>query len=164
MLILLLLLLLTAPVQLTLQWDRGFSIAFSLWGIRTVQHPQGASESSRLPHQQRMRLLGTLLRTNHARRFLLRHTQLISFQALLRPGLQDAASTALLTGFLRQLSSLLPSKADVRIQPNFTGTTQLQARCILFFHLGTILVTAVMVLCAYVAESREHPLPHSKEA
>lgn len=164
MLILLLLVLFITPVQLTLHWQQGLELRLSLWGIRLTRRVPPPSRGQGVPHQQFMRLLGAVLRTDRARRFLLRHTQFIRLQALISLGLQDAAATALVTGLLRQLAPLLPRKADVRVQPNFIGPTHVQARCILFFHLGTILITAGMGLAAYLLESREHPAPHPKEA
>lgn len=164
MLSLLLLVVFITPVQLTLHWQQGLELRLRLWGVCLSRRVPPPSTGQGVPHQQFMRLLGTVLRTNKARRFLLRHTQFIRLQALISLGLQDAASTAILTGLLRQLAPLLPPKADVRVQPNFIGPTRVQARCILFFHLGTILITAAMGLAAYLLESREHPTPHPKEA
>lgn len=164
MLILLLTLLLIAPVNLTLTWDKGLTIALRVWGIgRSIPMDVSPSGPS-MPHQRFMRLVGTLLRTDKARRFLLRHIHLVCLQALLRIGLRDAARTALLSGLLRQFAPMLPAHADVRVQPDFLAATRLQARCILFFHLGTILIIAAMVFAAYLLESREHPAPQAKEA
>lgn len=165
MLVLLLFVLFITPVQLTLHWQQGLELRLRVWGIsRSHRVPPPAKGQQGTPHQQLMRLLGTVLRTDKARRFLFRHTQVVRLQALVYLGLQDAAATAILTGLLRQLALLLPRRADVRVQPNFLGSTQVQARCILFFHLGTILITAVMGLAAYLMECREHPIPHPKEA
>lgn len=164
MLVLLLFVVLITPVQLTLHWQQGLDVCLRVWGIRLHRQVPPPAKGQGIPHQQFMRLLGTVLRTNKARRFLLKHTQLICLQALVCLGLQDAAATAVLTGLFRQLTPLLPKRADVRVQPNFLGPTQVQARCILFSHLGTILITAAMGLAAYFMESREHPTPHPKEA
>lgn len=164
MLALLLFVLCITPVQLTLHWQQGLEVRLRVWGISHNRKVPPPATGQGTPHQQFMRLLGTVLRTDKARCFLLRHTHLIRLQALVCLGLRDAAATAVLTGFLRQLAPLLPRKADIRVQPNFIGPTRIQARCILFFHLGTILITAVMGLTAYLLEWREHPSPHPKEA
>lgn len=164
MLILLPVLLLISPVNLILTWDQGLTVGLRIWGIGR-SFPVNVSPSGQsMPHQQFMRLTGTLLRTDKARRFLLGHIHLVRLQALLRIGLSDAARTALLSGLLQQLTHLLPAYADIRIQPDFLAPTRLQVRCILFFHLGTILIIAAMVLMAYLLESREHPAPQTKEA
>lgn len=164
MLILLLFIVFITPVQLALHWQQGLELRLRLWGIGFHHQVPPPSKGRGVPHQQFMRLLGTVLRTDKARRFLLHHTRFISLQALISLGLQDAASTALVTGLLRLLAPFLPRRADVRVQPNFIGPTRIQARCILFFHLGTILITAAMGLAAYLMESREHPTTRPKEA
>lgn len=164
MLILLPILLLISPVNLFLTWDHGLTIGLRLWGIGRSFTVDVTPSGHSMPHQQFMRILGTLLRTDKARRFLFRHTHLLCLQALLRIGLHDAARTALLSGLLQQFTRILPAHADVRIQPDFLTPTRLQARCILFFHLGTILIIAAMVLTAYLLESREHPASQTKGA
>lgn len=164
MLVLLFYLLFIAPVRLTLTLDGGFSIGLTIWGLgRTWQPDMKPGPENRSP-QQFMRMLGTVLRTDKARKFLLRSVRLVSLHALIRLGLSDAARTAAVTGALRQLTRLLPQQADVRIQPDFIHPTRIQARCILFFHLGTIIITAAMVLTAYLLEAREHPASQPKEA
>ena len=163
MAILLLLLLLFTPVHLTLTWDQGFSAGVHLWGIgRKVPLPQSSRNAQ--TRGSHMRIIGTLLRTDKARRFLMRHAQVTTLQALLHLGLPSAASTAVYTGLLQLIAQLLPSKADIRIQPDFCRPTRVQVRCIVFFHLGTLLITAGMLLWAYLLEAREHPIPRSKEA
>jgi len=164
MLILLPILLLISPVNLTLTWDQGLTIVFRIWGIGRSFPVAVTPSGQSLPHRQFMRLVGTLLRTDKARRFLFRPIHLVRLQALLRIGLHDAAHTALLSGLLQQFARMLPAHTDIRIQPDFLTPTHLQARCILFFHLGTLLIIAAMVLAAYLLESREHPAPQAKEA
>lgn len=164
MLVLLLFVLFITPVELTLLWQQGLSIRLRIWGVSLHRPLPPPKQGQGIPHQQFMRLLGTVLRTDKARHFLSRHVQFRRLQALISLGMQDAAKTALTTGLLRQLAAFLPPRADVRVQPNFIGSTHVQARCILFFHLGTIIITAGMGLWAYLLESREHPTPHPKEA
>lgn len=161
--VLLLLLLFVTPVRLAVTWDHGLAISLRIWGIgRTwpVSSPAAGSPSS----TRLLRLAGTVLRTDKARRFLVQHVELIVFQAMLHLGLASAASTAVYTGLLQLVTQLLPPKTDIRIQPDFRRPTRVQFRCIVFFHLGTLLITAGMLLWAYLLEAREHPIPRSKEA
>ena len=161
--VLLVFLVLITPVQLTLLRDGQSRITLRLWGLGgsfVPTLPAGSARQSR----QFLRLMGTVLRTEKARRLFRRHVHVTAFQVLFRLHMEDAAATCLLTGLLQQLAPLLPEGADVRIQPEFIFPTRLQLRCILFFRLGTILIIAAMVLLAYLREGREHPLPHPKEA
>lgn len=163
MLLLLLLLTFIAPVRLTLLWDGGLTVIPSIWGITFRPRITPAAEAAHPPAQV-LRIIGTALRTDRARRLLRKHVRLVTLQAMVHLSLTDAARTAVLTGLARQLAGLLPPQADVRILPDFTGGTRVQARCIVFFHLGTILIIGVMVLWAYLLEAREHPQPQPKEA
>lgn len=160
--VLLLFLVFITPVKVTLRWQGGLQASLRVWGV-SIPAPEKAKGQG-VHHGRPKGLVGTVLRADRARRFLWRHTQLVCLQALVTIGLQDAAGTALVTGLLRQLAALLPQRADVRVEPCFTGPSRVQARCILFFHLGTILVAAGMGLVAYLLESRKHPAPHPKEA
>lgn len=68
--------------------------------------------------------------------------------------LRDPAATALTTAFLRQIRLLIPAncreKVRIAIAPDFLHEqTVLAARCIIFLHLGTIIVAAAMVLTAW---------------
>ncbi len=164
MLVLFLFLLFAAPVKLTLLWQHGLEVRLQVWGVKVFRRAQKAAPGQGEARLRGMRLPGTVLRADKARRFLFRHVRFLRLQALISPGLQDAAKTALVTGFLRQLAACLPPSADVRVQPNFIGPTRVQARCILFFHLGTIIIAAGMVLAAYLLECREHPAHKPKEA
>ncbi|MBQ8312639.1 MAG: DUF2953 domain-containing protein [Clostridia bacterium] len=160
--VLLLLLLFTAPVKFTLLYDQALTLDVRIWGLGRSWQPHFTAGMPAQP-KSLLRSLGTLLRSNHARRLFRMDSQL-RLQALLRLGLDDAARTALLTGLLQQAARFLPHQADIRIQPDFLGRTRLQARCILFTHLGTLLITAAMLLTAYLLEGREHPQPQPKEA
>ncbi|MBQ8556329.1 MAG: DUF2953 domain-containing protein [Clostridia bacterium] len=111
------------------------------------------------------RILGALRRADKARSFLLRHIQLRSLDALVQLRTGDAARTAILTGALRSACCLLPSpwqrRMHLRIVPEFFREhSTLQTRCILFFRLGTIIITTAMVLAAYLTQ----PAPTVKEA
>jgi len=151
------------PVRLTLLYDGKLTIDLRLWGLGGSFAPALATDNPART-QPLLRILGTWLRTDKARRGFHRHVRIISLHVLLRLHLEDAAQTCLLTGLLRQLCPLLPPKAHVRIQPEFLSPTRLQARCILFFHLGTIIITAARMLIAYTLEGHEHSKPRPKEA
>ena len=76
--------------------------------------------------------------------------QLQKGKALLRA----PATTALTTAFLRQIRLLIPAncreKVRIAIAPDFLHEqTVLAARCIIFLHLGTIIVAAAMALTAW---------------
>ena len=112
---------------------------------------------------------GAYLRSNRARAFLREHVRLLSLEALVCIALSDAAKTALTSGLLGALSRLLSlgMQGRVRVQvipAFFHQQTTVQARCILFLRLGTILFTAALAGAAYLLEKREHPSPRAKEA
>lgn len=160
--VLLLLLLFTAPVKFTILYDHVLTLDLRIWGLGRRWQPRIAPGMPAQP-KPLLRSLGSLWRSDRARR-LLRLDGQFRLQAMLHLGLDDAAYTALLTGLLQQLARFLPQQADIRIQPEFIGRTRLQVRCIVFLHLGTLLITAAMLLTAYVLEGREHPQPQPKEA
>lgn len=162
MLILLIYLILISPVRLTVLLDGPLTLDIRIWGLGGSWRPTFPSATTTEAHQPFIRILGTVLRTDKARRIFRQHVQLQALQAMIHLGFADAARTALVTGLLRQLCIILPPIADIRIQPDFLHTTRVQLRCILFFRLGTILIIAVMVLLAWLGERREHPAP--KEA
>ena len=159
---LLLLLLFTAPVKFTILYDQILTLDLRIWGLGRRWQPRIAPGMPAQP-KPLLRSLGSLWRSDRARR-LLRLDGQFRLQAMLHLSLDDAAYTALLTGLLQQAARFLPQQADIRIQPEFIGRTRLQARCIVFLHLGTLLITAAMLLTAYVLEGREHPQPQPKEA
>lgn len=109
-------------------------------------------------------LLGAFLRGDHARRFLRRHVHLRSLDALAILSLEDAAATAILSGLVQGLLSLMPCawqrKAHIRVRPGFPARQSLlQARCIVSFRLGSLLFAALLAFIAYAAEAREHRVP-----
>ena len=163
LLALILFLLLITPVRLTILHQGQTTLRLQLWGIGGSFQPDLTPDT---PAQswRVLRMIGTFLRAGRARRFLLQHVRLICLRAMVRIRLNDASRTCLLAGFLRQLLPLLPAGSDVRIYPEFLLPSRVHVRCIVFFHLGTIIITAAMVLLAYYRESREHPKPQPKEA
>lgn len=112
--------------------------------------------------------LGTLLRTDHARKLLLGGTQLVQFTLNLRLSLSDAARTAMTVGAVQQLLRLLPRRfhrrAQLRVQPDFLlHRSCWQGQCIVVIPLGILIITGGMLLIAFLMERREHR-PVSKEA
>ena len=112
---------------------------------------------------------GAYLRSNRARAYFRGHVRLLSLEALVHIVLSDAAQTALAAGLLgalgRLISLRMQGRARVQVIPAFFHQqTTAQARCILFFRLGTILITAALAGAAYLLEKREHPSPRAKEA
>lgn len=160
--VLLLLLFFVTPLKLTILYDKKLSIDLRIWGLGRSWSPRFSggtpAKSNPLLHS-----LITMLRKGHARR-LLRMDGFFRLQAMLHIGLEDAARTALITGLLQQTVRFLPHQADIRIQPDFLGRTRLQVRCILFTHLGTLLITAAMLLTAHLLTGRQHLQPQPKEA
>ena len=91
-----------------------------------------------------------------ARRFLLRHIHVDRLDAQLLLHLQSAANTALITGAVRSVASLLPQKwrehARLSIRPDFLrDKTTLNARCILHIRPGTLFLTAGLLLASAIA-------------
>ncbi len=101
--------------------------------------------------------LGTLLRTDRARKWLLNGIRLTHCDARLRLAMRDAAKTAVLTGALAALSGLLPQRLRLRVAPDFWGEhSAFFLRLGLVTHLGTLAVTGLLLLSAWAAERREH--------
>ncbi|MBR4081698.1 MAG: hypothetical protein IKK21_07955 [Clostridia bacterium] len=181
----LIVLLLATPVRLTaeLRWldNADLSLCWRIWGIpfrqRIRLYPAGGQQHltmqtgdlpPREPPPEKLRralaALGTLLRTDKARRWLPRVIHLERLDALFSPGMQDASLTALVSGLTAGLAAFVSrrhrQRIRLRVQPDFfTGRTSLQARCIIFFHLGSLLPAAAMVLAAALMEAREHRIP-----
>lgn len=85
---------------------------------------------------------------------LMRQTALEQLLVHVSLALRDPAATALTTAFLRQIRLLIPAscreKVRIAIAPDFLHEqTVLAARCIIFLHLGTIIVAAAMALTAW---------------
>lgn len=115
-----------------------------------------------------MTALGTFLRADNTRKFLLKYTHLCDLTVYLHLSTSDAAKTAMLTGLIRSLRGVVPASARKRVhiaaQPDFlSGRTTGYLRCIVSLRLGILLITGGMVLAAWLMERREHPLSN-KEA
>lgn len=76
---------------------------------------------------------------------------LLRLDVALGVSLGDAARTALTTGGLQSVWRALPARwrrrARLQVRPDFLGGQgALQARCMVFFRLGTLLLIAIMLL------------------
>ncbi len=91
-----------------------------------------------------------------ARRYLRRHSEFVRLDALLLLHTGDAARTALYTGILRSAAALFPHpKRRICIQPDFFRPhSSLQARCIIRWKLGTLLLTAWLLLMETLLRQR----------
>ncbi|MDD6050248.1 MAG: hypothetical protein PUC00_03095 [Clostridiales bacterium] len=113
-----------------------------------------------IPVQRGWMVLKALHRADRARRFLLHHIHLERLDAQLTIHTSDADRTALVTGALRGVVAQLPSRwhkrVRIRVLPEFLQTfSTVQARCIIRLRLGTILLTAMLLLLAYLLERRQ---------
>lgn len=124
-----------------------------LWVLDRQGHPKPRKKSGGSPPAFVTRLVQILFRDARDRRRFLRRITLLRLSVAVSLAADDAASTALVTGALRSLWRLAPSswreKADFRIRPDFLrGRTAARVRCIVYFHLGTLLFTAAALLAA----------------
>ncbi len=103
-------------------------------------------------HSSTAQKLTALFRASpEARGYLRRHVHMDVLNAFLRLHTSNAARTALLTGCFRALTAILPPSVRrigrFSIMPDFhQGQTCFQLRCILHLRLGTLLVTAGLLL------------------
>lgn len=104
------------------------------------------------------RMLRLLNQTPRVRRLLLHQMKpaQLDVQLLLHVG--DAAATALAAGLARSFATLLPVSwraiLRLRIQPDFLSPrSALQARCIFRVRLGTIAMTALLLLATFAAQA-----------
>ncbi len=109
-------------------------------GLAGVTAPMRRNPDSRLRTAWR--------RASGTRRFLRQHTNFARLDALILLHTGDAARTALYTGVLRSMVALFPRRnRRICIQPDFfRPRSTLQARCIIHWKLGTLLLTAWMLL------------------
>lgn len=180
--------LLITPVEITAagQWrgDASATVTVRVWGFpitlrtRTQRTPAGhrliilPRRRGERPHDappERVRggliLLGALLRSNHGRALLWRGVRRVDLAV--RLSLSDASHTALasgaLSGAFRTLPKAVQRRIRLRVVPDFFAQGgQVGGKCILFFHLGTLLAAAALLLSATLLEAREHAAP--KEA
>ena len=158
-------------------WGLGPTLRFRL--EKTEQGHQAyriGSSGQRIPlrsgaasMKQNLPLLRTLLRGNHARQLLFRGLTLLRLDVALNISLDNAARTALTAGSLQSLWRALPcswrKRARLQVRPDFlSGQGSVQARWIVFFHLGTLILTAALLLMSYLTERTAHPVHPAKEA
>lgn len=158
-------------LRITLKYA-GFHIQWQLTdtadGRRLVRMDANGAPHPKPPNPGRRARLGLMLRmlarADHARHFLLRHLRLDLLDALLSLHTGNAANTALLSGgmdALARLPRLYRRRIRIRVTPDFfRGHTTWQLRCIIHPRLGTLILTALMLLAAYAAEQ----MHFSKEA
>lgn len=100
-------------------------------------------------------LLRAFLHPGRGRRFALRHFSLIRLDALVLLSAADAASCALLSGLLGTVLAILPPLrrpgVRCRVLPAFfRPRTSVQLHCIIRFRLGTLILTAVLLLADHL--------------
>lgn len=143
--------------------------------FRVTQTPRGGHQLTFLPRRPREKprpaspsqvqqgavLLGTFLRADHARRFLLRHLHLHFLRGTVRLALQDAAGCALICGALWSLIALMPPRLQDRIrlhvQPDFfTGHSSYALQGMISIQTGILLIIGGLTLLSWLLERREH--------
>ena len=98
------------------------------------------------------------LRTDKSRKLLFNGIHLIHCEAKIRLALSDAAQTALLSGALTTLGGWLPGKVQLHVIPDFwSGHSAFALRAAVATRLGTLVITAALVLAAWIGERAEHP-------
>ncbi len=157
-----LLLLLVTPIscRAEIRQEHGtrFRIFLRIWGIPLRFDHSQAPLRPKPPSAQQLQkgkaLLRALPKLKRPVRLLMRQTALEQLLVHVSLALRDPAATALTTAFLRQIRLLIPvncrEKVRIAIAPDFLHEqTVLAARCIIFLHLGTIIVAAAMALTAW---------------
>lgn len=137
-----------------------------LWGRSGGKEGPLPSPGEQLQHIKTA--LSLWKNTHHARQFLLRHIEVTDARFALHLGGENAARIALWTGLMQGIMQTLPyslrRKVTWRLTPDFFHARSIfQGQCILFFHLGTILVSSAMFFWAYGALKRSKSQNH-KEA
>lgn len=117
-------------------------------------------QPTQLPQEKDSLLPQALLHENEVRRFLLSHLHLDRLEGLLLLRTGDAAHSAILSGTLQSLLSCIPAtrmgRIALRVLPEFFREhSTIRLRCIIRFRLGTIILTAGMLLFRYL--KRRHP-------
>lgn len=132
------------------------AITADWYGGRRI-HTGEASGASHYARRAKV-WLGTLLRTDKARKWLFNGIHLIHCEAKIRLALSDAAQTALLSGALTTLGGWLPGKVQLHVIPDFwSGHSAFALRAAVATRLGTLVITAALVLAAWIGERAEHP-------
>lgn len=146
-------------VQLDFRHDGSalYRVRIWLWGIRLPTRDEPVSPPKR-PSIKRQPQLQLLLKKKGLRRFLRRHFFLERLDVQLTLSLSDPAATSLLTGAVQQLTPLLPKRVRIAVVPDFLRQKNILAfRCIIFLHLGTLLITAVWAALRHAARKEDAP-------
>lgn len=114
-------------------------------------------------------ILRAVMRGAHARQRFLRGVTLLRLDVALNVSLGDAARTALTAGAIQSLWRALPChwrrRARLQVRPDFlNGRGSVQARCMVFFRLGTMIFAAALLLLSVLAQHAAHPVQPAKEA
>ena len=153
-----LLLLLVTPIscRAEIRQEHGtrFRILLRIWGIPLrfdhAQAPVRPKPPSAQQLQQGKVLLRVLPRLKRPVRLLMRQTALEQLLVHVSLALRDPAATALTTAFRLLIPANCREKVRIAVTPDFLHEqTVLAARCIIFLHLGTIIVAAAMALTAW---------------
>ena len=113
--------------------------------------------TDRFAHGRTRALFALFRRADKVRRFLLRRVHLDRLDALVLLRTEDAAHTAFLSGTFQGFLACIPAAhrngVRVRVLPEFfRAHSTVNARCIIHLRLGTIILTATMLLMAYFRE------------
>ena len=126
----------------------------SISGLHKTWTTDGFSGAVAQIKSPRSRMMFTIFRSaDKVRHFLRTHTHLQKLDVLLLLHTNDAAHTALLTGIIRPLVQLPRRNTRICIQPDFFRPySTVQIRCIIRWKLGTLLLTSMMLLAAYIRQ------------
>lgn len=121
-------------------------------GVRPLSSAELRTDRGRL-------LWGLFRRADRARHFLLHHVCLEQLHVLAQLRTGDAAGSALLSGTLQSIAACIPAlrrrNVSIRVLPEFfRAHATVKARCIIRLRLGTIILTAMMLLIAYLRQQR----------
>lgn len=153
-------------VQLVLQL-RVYGVTIPL---RRDRNEQGrVTRARRTPSMHAIRIAAQCVIRSRKLVFRVLRLEKLDIRALL--SMQSAASTALVTGAVSGLISMLPTdwrdRSDVTILPDFfTGHSRVQCEWIICAHLGIMMLSAALIgiriaLALYTAAKREPHTPAS---
>jgi len=129
-------------------------------GLTKTWHFSGLTGAATQLRQSRTRLLLEMFRrADKARAFLLRRLHLEQLDALLLLCTGNAARSALLTGAIQGTLAFIPHlrrrNVRIRVLPDFfRERSTVSARCIIRLRVGTIILTAMMLLIAHFRGQR----------
>ena len=132
-------------------------------------NPKPRSKPPSISGKAVLQMIRQVLRGDQLRQRFLRGVKLQQLDVALNISLDNAARTALTAGGIQSVWRALPSswrrKARLQVRPDFlNGQGSLQARCMVFFHLGILLITAAMLFLSLARERIGHPAHPAEEA